>query len=179
MRRPPAPSDYVPTSARDLPMRSFLSAVGVIGLAVASAALLGAQAHRPAPAPVAWVQPVAAQSVAPAATAAPAAERDYRADPLHLPVSVDPTTRVVVIGAQETHVDEAADDAPAARVESGADVLRVPPERLDEVIRVIGRDEGHRRYWLELVDGRVIEVDVETADAVQRAMPLRSSYSRE
>ncbi|MCO5171204.1 MAG: hypothetical protein M9894_33285 [Planctomycetes bacterium] len=177
-RRPAQPSDYVPSTARDLPMRSFLGSAGLIVAAVALAGFFGGHVSQPGPAPVAFVQPPAPRTVAPAIVEAPV-HRDYHADPLHMPVTVDPTTRVVVIGEEEERADDEGDDAPVARVREGADVLRIPPERLDEVIRVLGRDEGHRRYWLELVDGRVVDVDLETLEAVQAALPLRATYSRE
>lgn len=168
---PPAPAAR--PARGDLPMRTFALAALVIVGSVGGAALVGhrARAPRVAEAPLPPPPPLVERSQASSrelddgarASVAPAISVELE----QVPVRVDLDGGVVVLGHDPAELD--AEGLPAPE--------RLPIARLDEHVRSIGGDE-HLRHWLELVDGRRIEVSRETAEEVRRVMPFRAGYDR-
>lgn len=171
-RHEPAPS-----TARDLPMGTFVLSTLVIVGSVAAAALLGRGARPPesAETPLPPPPPLVERSQeSPEATTAD--EPAPSEEPLALPVRVDLDAGVVIIGDDRgDDLDPEDGDDPEAL---GGAPERLPVARLDEFVRAVGGDE-HLRHWLDMADGRRIQVDEETARAVKDAMPFRATYRRD
>ncbi len=165
---PPAPAAR--PARGDLPMRTFALAALVIVGSVGGAGLVGHRARGPrvAEAPLPPPPPLVERSqdpgeAPPRASVAPAISVELE----QVPVRVDLDGGVVVLGHDPAELGLEGLPAPE----------RLSIARLDEHVRSIGGDE-HLRHWLELVDGRRIEVSRETAEEVRRLMPFRAGYDR-
>lgn len=151
-------------------MSTFALAALVIAGSVGAAAVVGHTSRRPvvAEAPLPPPPSLVERSQAPTeeagrGTVAPAISVELE----QVPVRVDLDQGVVFVGYDPAELG----------VEGLQPPERLPIARLDEFVRSIQGDE-HLRHWLELVDGRRIEVDRETAEAVRAAMPYRATYER-
>lgn len=165
----PVPARPAAPARGDLPMSTFALAALVITGSVGAAALMGNAARRPvvADAPLPPPPPLVERSQAPdpeRQTVAPAMTVGMD----QLPVRVDREAGVIVLGYDPAELG--VDDLPAPE--------RLPIARLDEFVRSVQGDE-HLRHWLELVDGRRIQIDEETARAVREVMPYRAMYDRD
>jgi hypothetical protein len=143
----------------------------VLGLLVAFGGVVGAARRlrpvAPFEEPPAWSYDRDAALLAAAAPAAPVAPEPpepVKREAIRLPV-------VVANGA----ITFGADDPLTEEVEA---TLTVRKESFDKTIQAVHRDLERQEHWIDLVDGRRIEVDAATATAVFEAQPYRMTYAR-